>query len=158
MVKVSLQSAACHSPQLCGVQHSCCVAVDEAIDVPRDAIVLRFRPTEPESVLRWAGKSFRETGRYRLSVYAEVQGPGESVGGVIARLLSVASADGIDESGNRYCWFCSAAHQLLDRGFRFYKEEDDRSEHYAVDVGAPPTIVDIESFLEPFSNRQEAWR
>jgi hypothetical protein len=45
----------------------------DPVDIPEDALVIRFRPTAPEDVWRWAEKEYRRIGRYRLSVYADVK-------------------------------------------------------------------------------------
>jgi hypothetical protein len=120
--------------------------------VPRDAIVVRFRPTEVDSLLRWAEKSHRLTGRYTLSVFADRQVREETADQTIARLLQSADLSGIDPNHNPRYYVCSQAGDLLDRGFTFLKddEEDELPEHYSVDLGPSPDRATVCRFLEVF--------
>lgn len=127
-------------------------------DVPRHAVVLRFRPTDPSSLLGWADKSFRQCHAYRLSVFVGVQSDTESDEEVVTRLLNAAQLGGIKPEGNRYYWLCTSAGELLDAGFEFYKDgtPDEPPEHYSVDLGSSPTVDDVERFLVPFRVK-ERW-
>jgi hypothetical protein len=122
-------------------------------DVPEDAVVIRFRPTDPQSVLNSAEKEARRTGgRWGVSIFAAARRPGESTEEVIARLLVASELSGIDPSSNRKYFVCAQAKELLDEGFMFWKDEDDDElrEHYTVVLGEPPTLDDAERFLRAF--------
>lgn len=122
-------------------------------DVPEDAVVIRFRPTDPQSVLNSAEKEARRTGgRWAASVFADRPEPGESQEQVIARLLSASELSGIDPGKNARYFVCTQAKELLDRGFTFWKDEDDDElrEHYSVVLGESPTLEDAVNFLGAF--------
>ncbi|MEX1276573.1 MAG: hypothetical protein WEA75_06715 [Acidimicrobiia bacterium] len=116
------------------------------------AIVIRFRPTNPESVLAWAQKEHRRTGYFRLSVFADVAGPGEDDDAVIQRLLDASELAGVDPGGNKKFYVCTNASELLGLGFTFHKDEEEgeSSEHWSVDIGADPSGDDALRFLSPF--------
>jgi len=125
--------------------------------VPADALVVRFRPFEPNSVLASAAKEYRRAGHFRLSVFADTAEADEDIEAVVKRLLHVAELDGIAGATNPKYTLCAAAGKLLDRGFVFHKyDEDDPDpgdevdEHYSVDLGEEPTLGDVARFLEPF--------
>lgn len=123
------------------------------VQVPPDALVIRFRPTDPAKVLEWAAKEHRRSGHYRLSVFAAAPGPGGAGAAVQARLLKASELAGIDPAGNAKYFVCTHARQLLDRGFTFWKDDDDPdepAEHYSVDLGETPTLGVVRRFLEPF--------
>ena len=124
--------------------------------LPDNAIVIRFRPTMPESVLNWARKEYRRTGRYRVSVFADAPREGEDDQAVIDRLLKVSQLMGIDPCGNKKFYVCARASELADRGFTFHKDgdEDEADEHYSVDLGADPSVDDVVRFLDPFEERR----
>lgn len=125
---------------------------ERAVTLPDDAIVIRFRPTEPDAVLNWAGKEHRRTGHYRLSVFADAPREGEDEDAVIARLLVASELAGIDPQRNRKLFVCTRASKLADLGFTFHKDEEDDevSEHYSVDLGLSPNLDDAVRFLSPF--------
>jgi hypothetical protein len=121
--------------------------------VASDALVIRFRPTDPVRVLEWAAKEHRRTGHYRLSVFAAVPVAGETVEAVQARLLKASELAGIDPENNPKYFVCTQARQLLDRRFTFWKDDDDPdepAEHFSVDLGEAPTLEDVQLFLEQF--------
>ncbi|WP_103956478.1 hypothetical protein [Nonomuraea solani] len=121
-------------------------------DVPRDAVVIRFRPTMPEDVLRSAGKWYRFTGVYGLSVFTDVAHAAESEHDVIGRLLKASEMSNIDPAKNKKFYICTSAGKIMDAGFSFRKDGDDdeRPEHYTVDLGEQPTLEVVERFLEAF--------
>lgn len=121
-------------------------------ELPRDALVIRFRPVGSEEVLRSAGKWYRYTGHYRLSVFAATPLEGESEADLRARLLKASELGGIDPAGNKKYYVCARAAELYDRGFLFCKDGDDDEvdEHYSVDLGPAPTIDDVARFLAAF--------
>lgn len=123
-------------------------------DVPIDpsALVVRFRPISPPDVLRWAGKEHSLSGRFGLSVFADVKRGDETDDDLKRRLVNVAGMGGINLESNRKFYVCTAAAELLQRGFVFYKNEyeDEPQEHYSVDLGPGPTVEDVERFLESF--------
>lgn len=120
--------------------------------VPPDALVIRFRPTDPESVLRRAEVSARLDGRYLLSVFADAPTAGESEIDLRARLLKASEMSGLPADKNKKYYVCTRAKELLDRGFAFCKDGDDDEldEHYSVDLGSSPTLGDVCRFLEAF--------
>ena len=124
----------------------------KAADVQPDALVIRFRPTDPESVLNWAAKAHRDCGRYLLSVFADKARHGESDADLRKRLLDAAGISGLDLANQKKYYVCTQAKELLDRGFAFTKDEDDDEmvEHYSVDLGTEPTLEDVTRFLDAF--------
>jgi len=120
-------------------------------DVPRDAVVIRFRPVEPSAVLQWAAKEHRRTGHNRLSVFAVVPGPGESSEAAEGRLLNAAGLAGIDLARQTKYFVCTAG-ALLDAGFTFWKDDEpgELAEHYSVDLGERLTLAVINRFLGQF--------
>ncbi len=121
-----------------------------SVALPADAVVVRFRPTDPEKVLEWARKEFRRTGHYRLSVFADARRGDEDEAAVIRRLLAVSELVGLDPSRNPRYYVCAAS-DLQALNFAFYKDEDDDEpeQHYSVDLGNDPT-ADVVRFLGAF--------
>jgi hypothetical protein len=122
------------------------------VDIPEEALVIRFRPTAPEDVWRWAGKEYRRIGRYRLSVYADVRRARETESELRQRLLRVSELR-IDPVKNPKYFVCTQARELLVRGFTFWKDGDDdeeADEHYSVDLGTDATCEDVVRFFEAF--------
>lgn len=132
-------------------------APGQPAEVPRDAVVIRFRPTDPDAVWNWACKEHRRIGRHRLSVFAEVRLKGETQQDVIDRLLRASELAGIDPERNKKRSVCTSAAELLDLGFAFYKDGDDeeRDEHYSVDLGNDATPEDVARFLGVFGPAEE---
>jgi hypothetical protein len=64
--------------------------------IPREALVVRFRPTDPGRVLASAAKEYRRSGRYWLSVFADVPADGEDEQALAERLVDAAGLAGID--------------------------------------------------------------
>lgn len=129
------------------------MASEATVAVPANAVVIRFRPTDPESVLRWAEKEHRRIGYYRLSVFADAPREREDEDAVVRRLLAVSELAGVDPAGNKRVFVCAKASELLRLNFTFHKdeEEDELEEHYSVDLGPAPTVDDVRRFLEPFA-------
>jgi len=119
-------------------------------DLPRDAKVIRFRPTEPTSVLNSAIKAYRATKHAVLSVFASPSRPGEALTDTHVRLVVAASMTGLNLNKNKYYWH-STAGVILDAGFVLAKEgyEGEVPEHYAADLGEP-TIEAVNRFLAAF--------
>jgi hypothetical protein len=123
------------------------------VQIPEEALVIRFRPTDPDRVLASAAKEYRRTGHYRLSVFAGAPAPGEDEAMLQDRLLRAAELDGIDLAKQPKYFVCTQAGMLLKGGFTFWKYDDDPSEppdHYSVDLGEEPALRDVTRFLEPF--------
>lgn len=122
------------------------------VDVPRDAIVIRFKPTDPERVLQRAERDHRYSGTYGLSVFAAAPLPGEAEPDTIDRLLRASELANIRPDSNPRYYVCSRAGELLDRGFTFTKDGDDDevAEHYTVDLGPGPTVEETKSFVQAF--------
>lgn len=110
----------------------------------RDALVMRFRPTAADALLRQAEKTFRFQGAYRLSVFADAARPEETETSLIRRLLRAAELSQISVDGNPKFWLCASAGQLMDDGFRFVKDNyaGEEPEHYSIDLGNQPTLED----------------
>jgi hypothetical protein len=129
------------------------------VDVPRDAVVIRFRPVDASRVMEWAGKEYRRTRHYRLSVFAAAPGPGESSEAAEARLLDAAGLAGIDLA-RQPKYFVTTAGALLDAGFTFWKDEEpgELVEHYSVDLGERLTLAVVNRFLGQFGvTRRLPW-
>ncbi|MFJ3618003.1 hypothetical protein ACIPSH_07580 [Streptomyces iakyrus] len=127
-------------------------------EVPPDALVLRFKPMDPERCLKRLDQDFRATGDYSLSVFADVQRPGETVEDLKRRLLAASELQGINPISNKAYYVCTRAEKLLERKFTFRKDEDgdEVPEHYSVDFGSTaPTLEDVERFLEAFDDAPE---
>ncbi len=130
----------------------CSEAPSRPADVPRDAVVIRFRPTQPDSVWNQACKEHKRIGHHRLSVFADTPREGEAQQDVIDRLLR-ASEVGLNPEKNKKFTVCTSAAELLDLGFTFWKDGDDDKEpdeHYSVDLGASATQEDAVRFLGVF--------
>jgi hypothetical protein len=130
----------------------CSEGPGDEVDVPRDAVVIRFRPTQPDAVWARACKEHQWIGRYRLSVFADTRRAQESEEDLIDRLLR-ASEVGINPAKNKNFTVCTSAAELLDLGFSFWKDGDDDKEpdeHYSVDLGADATQEDVVRFLAVF--------
>lgn len=121
-------------------------------NVPREALVIRFRPTDPEAVLGWAKKEYRRTGYHRLSVFADAPIGSESIHDLHVRLLKASELSGLTADKNKNYYVCTEAAKLLDAGFKFYKDGDDdeTDEHYSVDLGVEPDLDDVQRFLSTF--------
>ena len=124
--------------------------------MPPDALVIRFRPTNPEDVFNWAEKEHRrrrdpehpEQTFYRISVFADVKRDGESDDDLLRRLIE---ASGLDLGKNKYCW-TTRSERLQDLGLTFWKDgdADEVEEHYSLDLGSSPTVEDVGRMLEVF--------
>lgn len=128
-----------------------------SVAVPGDALVIRFRPTAPDAVLRRATQEFQRTGRYGASVFATVKRPGETESAMRRRLLAVAELAGMAPENHPKYFVCAKAEELIRRGFAFYKDGDDdeRDEHYSVDLGTDATRDEAERFLGAFGPAEE---
>jgi hypothetical protein len=127
------------------------------VDIPPDAVVIRFRPFTAEAVLASAAKEYRRAGHYRVSVFADARRPGEEESDVVARLMQVAGLSGIDVASNPRYMLCSSGEDITARGFEFHKDDEDdpdpvdeATEHYSVELGNEPTLEDAGRFLAPF--------
>jgi hypothetical protein len=123
-----------------------------SVAVSREAVVIRFRPTQVESVLSHALVEHRLSGRAGLSVFADVAGDNEDRDALLTRLLGVSELAGLDPGKNQKFWLCSTAAELVDEGFVFYKDEDDDElpEHFSIDLGGAPSSTKVELFLGHF--------
>jgi hypothetical protein len=126
------------------------------VQVDGAAIVVRFDPMRNVAKMaEHAETSRRLTGVAGLSVYADIQGPGEAAEDTEGRLLLVA-ARRINPDRNRFYYVCTAQ-ALLDQRFAFHKDEtdDEADEHYTVAIGAAD-----ESACTQFSKlfRRKPWR
>ncbi len=135
------------------------------VDLPDDAVVVRFSPTLADRVLRRAQQEYRRVGVWGLSVFAAPPSSGEGMEDVVRRLLAAAELDGMNPANNRKYFVCTRAEELRSRGFTFYKyderddigEYDELPEHYSVDLGSgedEPTEATVVSFLGAFDARR----
>jgi hypothetical protein len=108
---------------------------------------------QPDSALRSAEKAARENGGRRcLSVFADAPREGESFDIVVRRLLVASELARINPLTNRKYFICVRAEELSTRGFTFWKDggDDEQPEHYSVDLGPNPSLVDTERFIAAF--------
>ncbi|MFD9880112.1 hypothetical protein ACFWZT_01440 [Streptomyces alboflavus] len=127
-------------------------------EVPPDALVLRFKPMDPERCLKRLNQDYRDTGDYSLSVFADTQRSDETLDELKCRLLAASALQGINPSTNKAYYLCTRAAKLLERKFTFRKDEDGEEvrEHYSVYFGSvAPTLEDVERFLEAFDDVPE---
>lgn len=116
------------------------------VNVPAEAIVIRFRPTERERVLQKAVREHERSGVAALSVFADVCQNNETPVEAGRRLVNVANLP----STNSKFWRTTAG-ELLDRDFLFLKDEYDleADEHYSVDL-RKASLDNVVRFLEAF--------
>ena len=152
-----------HDPATC----ACRPALDGLTELPSDAMVVRFRPTAAEDVLRWAGKSHRamfdparvERTFYRISVFADVKRPGEDDEALLQRLIRAAGLDGLNLGKNKHCWIARSGDlQGLDVPFCKDGYEGEPEEHYSLDLGSHPTVGDVERVLSVFVGPERTQR
>ncbi|GAA3801060.1 hypothetical protein GCM10022403_039190 [Streptomyces coacervatus] len=126
-------------------------------EVPPDALVLRFKPMDPERCLKRIAIDHRDTGHYCLSVFADAPRPDETQEELKARLLAASELQGMNPKSNKTYWQCTQAEKLLERKFAFRKDGGDEvPEHYSVDFGsAEPTLEDVNRFIEAFDDEPE---
>ena len=121
------------------------------VEIDADAVVIRFRPTELDAVVRQAMKAYRYDGYYGLSVFADVKKSGESDEDTERRLVEVAHLGNISREGNRSYSVARAGD--LER-FSFRKDEKDDKEapeHYTVDMGSLEELeATVADFLSSF--------
>ena len=121
------------------------------VAIDPDAVVIRFRPTEPDSVVQQAVKAYRYDGFYGLSVFADVKKPGESDEDTERRLVEVAHLGNISRKGNP-SYRVARAGDL--KRFPFRKDEKDDKEvpeHYTVDMGSLEELeASVAAFLGSF--------
>ncbi len=129
-----------------------------SVGIAPEAIVIRFRPTDPQAVLSAAVKSRRYYDSYRLSVFADTRRPDEDDAAVKLRLVQAAELSKINLQNQKKLYICSRAARLTDLGFKFCKDGDDGEleEHYSVDLGSSEPNLDlIVKFLGPFDQEEE---
>lgn len=123
------------------------------VSLDENAVVIRFRPTQAEAVLRSAQKEFRRVGHYGCSVYAGVPRDGESQEDVVRRVLQSADLAGMTvRSGNKKAFVCARASRIEEQGFAFLKDGDDDEldDHYCVNLGNEPDEADAQRFVDQF--------
>lgn len=132
------------------------------VDLPDDAVVVRFSPVQPDRVLRKVAQEYRRVQAWGLSVFADAPRSGEDMDAVVRRLLEAAELDGMNPATNRKYYVCTRAAELRSRGFTFYKYDeaekpDELPEHYSVDLGSvegAPTEATVISFLGAFDAKR----
>lgn len=125
------------------------------VELSPDAIVVRFRPTAEDAVLKQAEKERNRPdgpGRPRLSVFADVVRDDESRDDTIKRLVVAAGLAGLDLARNKKFYICGAAGGLQNSSFGFYKDGDgdEVDEHYSIDLGDNVTPARAAEFLGHF--------
>ncbi|MGV8874265.1 MAG: hypothetical protein ACOH2Q_17155 [Rhodococcus sp. (in: high G+C Gram-positive bacteria)] len=120
-----------------------------------DALVIRFKPMQPEAVLRRAALDARRIdgpGEHTASVWCAVRADDESEEQARRRVLQVTADNGLNADKNKKFWVCTYVRELRDRGFVFIKDgyEGEPEAHFSVILGNPPTLDDVERFIEPF--------
>jgi hypothetical protein len=122
------------------------------------AIVMRFRPTDPDAVLGKAEVEFRRAGHYGLSVFADVQRDGETEADVLRRLLAASLLDRIALSNNKRIFVCAQAVEITSMGFAYLKDDeaDELDEHYCIDLGPDPTLDRVRQLLGAFAAHDTA--
>ncbi|MGW4848235.1 hypothetical protein [Nocardia brasiliensis] len=128
-------------------------------DVDPNALVIRFRPMQPQALLDRAARDARRLdgpGKHTASVWCGVHEPGESDEDLRRRILDITVDNGMDAVRNSQYWACARAGDLHERGFSFIKDgyDDEPDAHYSVVLGEPPTLHDVERFLEPFERME----
>lgn len=127
------------------------------VDIPGNALVIRFRPTNPDRVLASVLDAHKYYGRYQASVFAATPRPDETETDLRRRLLAVANIAGMTEDRHPKYYVCARSEELVRRGLTFWKDEDDdeEDEHYSVDFGTAVTRDDVEKFLGVFGPAEE---
>jgi hypothetical protein len=127
------------------------------VEVPGDALVIRFRPTNPDRVMASVLDAYKLYGRYQASAFAAAAVSGETETDLRRRLLAVADIAGMTQDRHPKYYVCTRAEELLRRGFTFWKDGDDDEddEHYSVDFGTAVTRDDVEKFLGVFGPAEE---
>jgi len=126
------------------------------VNIAGDAIVIRFTPATASKVLQRAELSYRRTGRWFSSVFADSKRSGEVEEDVIKRLLRASELSAIKPDRNPKYYLCSRAECIIERSFTFEKDgyEGEVPEHYSVDLGENPTIEDAQRFLDAFDEKR----
>jgi hypothetical protein len=126
-----------------------------AEELEPEAVVIRFRPTELDSVVRGAQKEHRRTGFHRLSVFAAAPQPDETQEQTEARLVRAAELEGINLESNSKYWVARRGELAA---FEFHKDGDDGEcpEHYSVDLGAAEGLANAcRDFLGKFNGPEK---
>lgn len=125
---------------------------------PREAVVVRLNPIDPERVLNKAIQEFRRIGHHGLSVF--VVAPGDHGEEWAAQRAYDAALLQLKPPTK---YHVTTVGNLLDRGFVFMKDQEhgtddpnEAEEHYCVSLGDEPDLADVERFLEAFSERKPA--
>lgn len=112
------------------------------VELPTNAIVVRFTPITPEGLVRSANRAFQESGHYRVSVFADTPRPEEDLVDVLRRLFAAADLSQIDPERNDRFFLCARSGDITQLGFTFVKDGYDGEvpEHWSVDLGSAPTL------------------
>jgi hypothetical protein len=130
--------------------------VPTRVQLPGDALVIRFAPVTAAKVLEKAERLARVSdGAYLASVFVGLPRDGETDDQRLARVLAATQTD-FDPKKNRNVFVCTRADSLLSRNFAFVKDgyEGEIPEHYSVDLGSAPTLEDAQRFLDAFERRR----
>ncbi|WP_433599142.1 hypothetical protein ACQPXH_26200 [Nocardia sp. CA-135953] len=127
-------------------------------EVDPKALVIRFRPMEPESLIKRAALDARrsEGGHHAVSVWCGVQEEGETESELRDRILDITVQNGLGAANNNRYWVCTTALELMERGFKFVKDgyDGEPEAHFSVILGDPPTLEDAKRFVEPFERME----
>ncbi len=126
------------------------------VEVPDDALVIRFSPFTADRVLARAETAYRRRGEWTSSVFVGLKQEHESDEDLRARLFAAAELHNIGSNNNQKYDVCARAGDLLALGFVFLKDgdEDEAAEHYSVRLGDSPTHEDVTRFLGAFTIRE----
>jgi hypothetical protein len=132
--------------------------VAKEVTLDDDAIVIRFRPTSPDAVLRSVRAEHARVGHHGASCFASAALEGEDDEDVYRRLLAVAELGHIALTNNKNFYVCSRACEVTALGFVFLKDEEsgELPDHYCADLGEDPTLDDVTTFLSVFSPKKTA--
>ncbi|MHA7176940.1 hypothetical protein ACX80D_09810 [Arthrobacter sp. Sr24] len=126
--------------------------------LPVNAVVIRFAPNSPNGILKRAMTASRQSGYFRVSVFASPPLPGESEGSTIARLLDASELGGISTTNNEKYYLCASAGAIERLGFIFVKDDyaGEIREHFSVDFGREPSLEDAQQLSDTFTIRKRA--
>ena len=138
------------------------------VDVPPDALVVRFRPfSNPEDVLRAADKEHRRRSSvehpdqtfYRISTFVGVKTEGEDDEDLLRRLIKVAGLTSLDLGKHKNCWLARSG-DLQELNVPFCKDGDDDEpeDHYSLDLGSAPTVESVERLMAVFRGPERTQR
>lgn len=112
--------------------------------LPANAVVIRFAPNSATGILKRAMLANRQSGHFRVSVFASPPMPNESEESVTDGLLDAFERGGIAAANNEKYYLCASAGVVERLGFAFVKDGYDGEipEHFSIDFGREPSLED----------------